>query len=62
MKISIKREVQQIALDHLWDIEFKDLMKLYKHNKKPFSYLFNDMTLPSDNLLRFTKNQWQNDC
>ena len=62
MKISIKREVQQIALDHLRDIEFKDLMKFYKHTKEPFSYLFNDMTLASGNPLRFMKNQLQNDC
>ena len=30
MKISNKRELQQIALNHSPDIDFKDFMKLYK--------------------------------
>ena len=37
MKIPNKRELQQIALNHLLDIAFKDFMKLYKdHTKEPF--------------------------
>ena len=40
MKISNKRELQQIASNHLSDIEFKDFMKLYKdYNKDPYSFL-----------------------
>ena len=45
MKIPNKRELQQIASNHLADIEFKKLMKLYKnkdYTKEPFSYLVND--------------------
>ena len=30
MKIPNKRELQQIALNHLSDIESKDFMKIYK--------------------------------
>ena len=30
MKIASKRELQQISLNHLSDIDFKDFMKIYK--------------------------------
>ena len=57
MKIPNKRELQQIALNHSSDIEFKDFMKIYKkYTVEPYSFLVNDTTLPSDNLLRFRKN------
>ena len=52
-----KRELQQIPLNHLPDIEFKDFMKLFKdYTKEPYSSLVNDTTLSLDNLLRFRKN------
>ena len=57
MKISNERELQQIASNHLSDIDFKDFMKLYKdYTKEPFSFFVNDKTLSSDNPLRFRKN------
>ena len=57
MKIPNKRELQQIALNHLSDIDFKDIMNIYKkYTKEPYSFLVNDTTLPSDNPLRFRKN------
>ena len=57
MKIPNKRELQQIALNHLSDIDFKDFMNIYKKcTKEPYSFLVNDTTLPSDNPLRFRKN------
>ena len=57
MKIPNKRELQQIALNHLSDIDFKDSIKMYKkYTKEPYSFLVNDTTLPSDDPLRFTKN------
>ena len=57
MKITSKRELQQIALNHSSDIEFNDFMKIYKKcTKEPYSFLVNDTTLPSDNPLRFRKN------
>ena len=60
MKIPNKRELQQIALNHLSDIDFKDFMKLYKKcSTEPYSFLVNDTTLLSDDPLRFRKNLWE---
>ena len=57
MKIPNKRELQQIALNHSSDIDFKNFMKIYKKcTAKPYSFLVNDTTLPSDGPLRFRKN------
>ena len=57
MKIPNKRELQQIALNHSSDIDFKDFMNIYKKcTKEPYSFLVNDSTLLSDNPLRFRKN------
>ena len=57
MKIPNKKELQQIALNHFSDIDFKDFIKTYKNcTAKPCSFLVNDATLPSDNPLRFRKN------
>ena len=57
MKIPNKRELQQIALNHSSDIDFKDLMNIYKKcTAEPYSLLVNDTTLPSDDPLRFRKN------
>ena len=58
MKLPNKKELKQGAFNHSSDTEFKDLMKLYKDfTKEPFSFLVNNTILPSDNLLRFRKNQ-----
>ena len=57
MKIPNKRELEQIALNHLSDIDFKDFIKIYKKfTGKPYSFLVNDTSLPSDNPLRFRKH------
>ena len=57
MKILNKRELQQIALNHSSDIDFKDFMKIYKkYTAEPYSFLVNDTTLPSDDPFRFRKN------
>ena len=57
MKIPNKRELQQIALNHSSDIEFKDFMNIYKKcTTEPYSFLVNDTTLPSDDPLRFKEN------
>ena len=57
MKIPNKKEIQQKASNHSSDIDFKNFMKLYKeYTKEPYSFLVNDMTLSSDNPLRFRKN------
>ena len=57
MKILNKRELQQIALNHSSDIDFKDFMKIYKEcTKEPYSFLVNDTALQSGNPLRFRHN------
>ena len=57
MKSSNKRELQQIALNHLSDIDFKDYINIYKkYTAELYSFLVNDTTLPSHNPLRFRKN------
>ena len=57
MKIPNKRELQQIALNHSSDIDFKNFMKIYKKcTAKPYSFWVNDTTLQSDDPLRFRKN------
>ena len=50
--VYMSREVQQIALNHSSDIDFKDFMKIYeKCTAEPYSFLVDDTTSPSDNLL-----------
>ena len=57
MKIPNKRELQQIVLNHSFNMDLKDFMKIYKKcTAKPYSFLVNDATLPSDDPLRFRKN------
>ena len=57
MKIPNKRELQQIAVNHASDIDFKDFMEIYqKYAAELYSFLVNNATLASDNPLRFSKN------
>ena len=57
MKITNKRELQQIAFNHSSDIDFQGFMNLYKKcTEKSKSFLVIDTTLVSDNSLRFRKN------
>ena len=57
VKISNKRELQRIALNHSSDIVSKGFMKIFKkYTTEPYSFLVNDTTLPSDDPLRFRKN------
>ena len=57
MKIHNKRELQNIAVDHSADIDYKDFLKIYRNcTKEPYSFLTIDATLPADNPLRFRKN------
>ena len=49
MKFPNKRELQQIALNHSSDIDFKDFIKIYrKFTEKPDYFLVIDTTLPSE--------------
>ena len=57
MKIPNKRELQQIAINHSSDIDFKYFVKIYKKcTDEPYSFLVNDTTLPLNNPLRLRKN------
>ena len=57
MKILNKRELQQIALNHSSDIDFKDFIKIYKKcTAEQYSFLVNDAMLTSHNSLRFRTN------
>ena len=57
MKIHNKRELQQIAINHSADIDYKDFMRVYKKcTSRPYSFLNIDTTSPCNNLLRFRKN------
>ena len=56
MKISNKRELQQITLNHSSYIGFKDFKKIYKKCTAEPYFLVNNTTLSSDNPLRFRKN------
>ena len=56
-KIPNKRQLQQIALNHSSDTEFKDFFKIYKkYTAQPCSFLVSDTLLLSDNPLRFRKD------
>ena len=57
MKISNKRELQQIAFNHSSDIDFHNFADIYKKSTvELYSFLVIDSTLTSDNPLRFRKN------
>ena len=57
MKIHNKRELQQIAINHSADIDYKDFMKIHKKfTDEPYSFLTIDTTLIANYLLRFRKN------
>ena len=57
MKIHNKRELQQTAIDHSTDIDYRDVLKIYRNcTNEPYSFLAIDTTLPADNPMRFRKN------
>ena len=63
MEVPSKRELQQIALNHSSDIDFKDFMKIYKkYTAEPYSFLVNDTTLSSGNPLRLRKSILKGIC
>ena len=60
MKINNKRELQNIAINHFADIDYKDFMKIYREcTREPFDFLTIDTTLPASNPLRFRKNLFE---
>ena len=57
MKINNRKELQNIAINHSANIDYKDLMKIYREcTKEPFTFLTIDIILPANNSLRFRKN------
>ena len=59
-KIPNKRALQQIASNHLSDIDFEGFMRLYQeYTKEPCSFLVNDTTLSSNNPLRFRQSYYK---
>ena len=57
MKINSKRELQNIAINHSADINYRGFIKMYREcTKEPYNFLTIDIKLPSTNPLRFRKN------
>ena len=53
-KLNNKRELQNIAINHSADIDYKDLLKIYRDcTKEPYTFLTIDTTQPVDK--RFKK-------
>ena len=56
MKINNKKELQNIAINHSADIDYKDFMKIYREcTREPYNFLTINIILPSSNPLRFRK-------
>ena len=60
MKINNRRELQNTAINHSADIDYKDFMNIYREcTKEPFNFLTIDSTLPANNPLRFRQNLFE---
>ena len=56
MKISNRKELQNIAINHSADIDYKDFVKIYReYTNKPDPFFTIDTTLPASDPLRFRK-------
>ena len=56
MKITSKRELQNIEINHSTDTDYKDFIKMDREcTKEPYNSLTIDITLPLTNPLRFLK-------
>ena len=61
-KISNKRELQQIAINHSSDINTTDFGNIYrKYTAEPYSFFIIDTRLPSNNPLKSRKNLFNTD-
>ena len=57
MKISNKRKLQNIAINHSADVDYQDFIKIYRDcTKEPYNFLTIDTTLSPSHPLRFRKN------
>ena len=60
MKINNRRELQNTAINHFADIDYKDFMKIYREcTKEAYSFFTIDTTLPANDPLKFRKNMFQ---
>ena len=56
MKVSKKRELQNIAINHSADIDYQDFKKIYREcTKEPYNFLTIDTSIPVSDSLRFRK-------
>ena len=59
MKIYNRRELQQIAINHSADIDYKEFLKIYRNfTKVPYSFLTINTTLRANDLMRFRKKKF----
>ena len=57
MKIHNKRELQQTAINHLADINYRDFLRIYRDCiNEPYYFLTIDTELPAGNPMRFRKS------
>ena len=57
MKINNKKELQNIAINHSADIDYKDFVKIYRECARgPYSFLTIDTTLRASDPLRFRED------
>ena len=57
MKISNRKELQNIKINHSADIDYNNFVRIYRECiKKPYSFLTIDITLPASDPLRFRKD------
>ena len=60
MKLNNTKKLQNIAINHSADIDYKDFVKIYREcTRRLYSFLTIDTTLPASDPLRFTKNLFQ---
>ena len=53
-------ELQNIAINHSADIDYKDFMKICREcTKEPYNFLTKDATLAASHPLRFRKNLFE---
>ena len=60
MKINNREKLQNIAINHSANIDYKDVMEIYREcTKEPFNFLTIDTMLLASNPLRFRKNSFE---
>ena len=56
-KVNNRRELQNIAINHSADIDYRDFLKIYRNcAKEPYSFFTINTRLTADNPIRFGKN------